>query len=392
MSTAGKIILKRGRDDSVKRFHPWIFSGAIHRIEGDVVEGDTVAVYSAEGAFLGRGHYQRGSIAVRLLTFCDEALDRDFFTRRISDAFTLRQRLGLPSTETSAYRLVHGEGDLLPGLIVDVYDAVAAVQAHSTGMYRQVGMLAEILQSVCGVAQVYNKSAQTAPIAGAKVVDGWLTGGVALPVVAREYGNVYEINPADGQKTGFFIDQRENRRWLQEYSCGANALNLFCYTGGFSVSALRGGAKSVVSVDSSAKAVALACKNVENNFGTTVNHTGVVDDVFNFLRQSGEKYDLIILDPPAFAKHHKDAANALQAYKRLNVRAMERLNDNGILFTFSCSQAIDKRQFREAVFSAAAITGRQVCILRQLAQSPDHPVNIFHPEGEYLKGLAVLVR
>jgi 23S rRNA (cytosine1962-C5)-methyltransferase len=391
-----KIYLKRGREESLKRFHPWIFSGAIQSVDSDVDEGDVVAVHSSDGEFLCKGHYEPGSIAVRILTFVDETIDERFFGDRIAEAYRLRKRTVLSSFADKAgdvYRLVHGEGDSLSGLVVDIYGDMAVVQAHSVGMGRSWKQIAKLLTEVCdGVRYVYNKSMTTMPKSKYAVADGWLSEAKTLPATVYEYGNRFEINPEEGQKTGFYIDQRENRLLLQQYSSSASVLNLFAYTGAFSVYALRGGATKVDSVDSSAKAIALANRNVELNFGTAANHRGTVADVSDYLKDADGIYDLIISDPPAFAKHQGAVRNALQAYKRLNAKAMERLASGGILFTFSCSQAIDKRQFSEAIFSAAAIAGRQASILHYLNQPADHPVNIYHPEGDYLKGLVIYVK
>jgi 23S rRNA (cytosine1962-C5)-methyltransferase len=389
-----KLSLKRGREDSVKRFHPWIFSGAVKNMDSTINEGDTVTVYSSEGEFLCRGHYESGSIAVRILTFVDEKIDAQFFRNRISEAYIMRTKyVSAFAGKTEVYRLVHGEGDLLSGLVVDIYGDLAVVQAHSTGMGKSLELIAKTLTDVCeDVEYVYNKSSSTLPKGRFTVDDGWLSDERELPVTVCEYGNFFEINPKDGQKTGFFIDQRENRLLLQNYSQGASVLNLFCYTGAFSVYALKGGAAKVESVDSSAKAITLVNKNIEQNFGFINYHKAIVSDTFEYLNKTNDKYDLIILDPPAFAKHLDAVKNALQAYKRINAKAMERLNTGGILFTFSCSQAIDRRQFLQAVFSAAAMTGRQASILHHLSQSADHPVSIYHPEGNYLKGLVIYVK
>jgi 23S rRNA (cytosine1962-C5)-methyltransferase len=405
-----KIFLKSGRDESIKRFHPWIFSGAVKSMDSGVNEGDVVAVYSSGGEFLCKGHYEPGSIAVRILTFVDEEIDEQFFRNRISKAYRLRKKYVLPAFtddkssdvqqfsifnfQFSIHRLVHGEGDLLSGLVVDVYGDMAVVQAHSIGMGRSWKLIAKVLTEVCdNIKYVYNKSLSTLPKGKYTVDDGWFADEKALPVTVYEYGNRFEINPEEGQKTGFYIDQRENRRLLQKYSQDASVLNLFSYTGAFSVYALRGGAAKVCSVDSSAKAVALANRNVELNFGDTANHCGTVSDVSDYLKETEDVYDLIISDPPAFAKHQGAVRNALQAYKRLNAKAMEKLAPSGgILFTFSCSQAINKQQFLQAIFSAAAIAGRQASILHYLNQPADHPVNIYHPEGDYLKGLVVYVK
>jgi 23S rRNA (cytosine1962-C5)-methyltransferase len=405
-----RIFLKRGREESIKRFHPWIFSGAIKSIDIGVNEGDIVSIYSSESEFLCRGHYEPGSIAVRILTFVDEEIDEQFFRKRISEAYRLRQKYVFPtfvgnipeqhlslithhSSLSNVYRLVHGEGDLLSGLVVDIYGDIAVIQTHSVGMGKSWKLIAKALTDVCdNIKYVYNKSSSTLPKSKYITNDEWLSDKRELPATVFEYGNCFEINPEEGQKTGFYIDQRENRLLLQKYSQGASVLNLFSYTGAFSVYALKGGAAKVESVDSSAKAIALANKNVELNFGNTANHRGTVADVFDYLKETDENYDLIILDPPAFAKHQSAVKNALQAYKRLNAKAMEKLVAGGILFTFSCSQAINKQQFLQAVFSAAAITERQVSILHYLNQPADHPVNIYHPEGDYLKGLVVYVK
>ena len=385
-----RIYLKQGRESSVKRFHQWIFSGAIKHIDGNVCEGDIVEIYSAEWEFLGRGHWQSGSIAVRILTFDDEQIDRKFFINRISDACLLRTKAGLTDNpDTDAYRLVHGEGDSLSGLVVDIYGDTAVMQAHSPGMWKQRETVALALQDVCPkIKCVYNKSSGTLQGTDFAVTDGALVGEARFPIIVRENGNLFEINPAEGQKTGFFIDQRENRRLLQAYARGASVLNLFCYTGGFSVYALRGDAHKIVSVDSSAKAIAALNRNMALNFGVD-SSAGTLADAFTFLKNTDENYNLIILDPPAFAKHHSAVSNALQAYKRLNAKAMERLSSGGVLFTFSCSQAVGEQQFVEAVFSAAAISNSKIKILHHLHQPADHPINIYHPEGNYLKGLAV---
>jgi 23S rRNA (cytosine1962-C5)-methyltransferase len=394
-----KIFLKHGREESIKRFHPWIFSGAIRNKDSGVDEGEIVSVYSSAGEFLCRGHYEpAGSIAVRILTFAEEEIDGRFFENRISEAYRLRRKCVLPAFAASAggdvYRLVHGEGDLLSGLVVDIYGDMAVVQAHSVGMGRSLKLIAKALTNVCDtIKHVYNKSLFTIPESKYSADDGWLSGKKELPASIYEYGNRFEINPEEGQKTGFYIDQRENRLLLQRYSQGASVLNLFSYTGAFSVYALRGGAAKVDSVDSSAKAIALANRNVELNFGNAANHKGTVSDVSGYLKETEDVYDLIIADPPAFAKHQGAIKNALQAYKRLNAKAMEKIAPSGgILFTFSCSQAINKQQFLQAIFSAAALAGRQAAILHYLNQPADHPVNIYHPEGDYLKGLAVYVK
>lgn len=394
MADIKRITLKRGKEESLKRYHPWIFSGAIQTSDGELEEGDLVDVYTAEGAFIARGHCQIGSIACRVLTFKEEAIDAAWWQMRVGQAYKLRQALGLiGSRETNCYRLIHGEGDSLPGLIVDIYGKTAVMQAHSVGMYVSRMAVAEAIRAVYGgqIEAVYDKSSGTLPFnSGIEAIDGYLFGHSSDEPVL-ENGGRYMANWEDGQKTGFFIDQRENRQLVKQYSAGRRVLNTFCYTGGFSVYALQGGAVSVDSVDSSQRAVELAQKNVMLNFGADAPHKAISEDAFDFLREIKDKYDLIILDPPAFAKHHKVLNNALQGYKKLNARAISQIAAGGILFTFSCSQAVSKEQFRLAVFSAAAIAGRKVRILHQVTQPADHPINIYHPEGEYLKGLVLYV-
>jgi len=382
------------------RRHPWIFSGAIDFIEAeeeaDIVEGALVEVYDHARKFIALGHYQIGSIAVRVLSFEQEPVDSAWCRRRISVAFDVRRTLGLvDNSETDCYRLVHGEGDGLPGLVVDIYGHTAVVQCHSVGMYRSRLEIAAAIRSVYGdrIEAIYDKSSQTLPFkADLGAVDGYLWGGpVAVPQVVSEHGERFLVNWEQGQKTGFFLDQRENRELVKRYARGRTVLNTFCYTGGFSVYALAGGAKEVCSVDSSERAVALATENIRLNFGDGAVHSEVAADAVEYLRNIGDRYDLIILDPPAFAKHHKVLGNAMQGYKRLNARALSQIRAGGILFTFSCSQAVSKELFRTTVFSAAAIAGRKVRILHQLTQPADHPIDIYHPEGEYLKGLVLYV-
>lgn len=391
-----RIFLKRGKEESLARCHPWIFSGAIERIEGDPEEGDVVDVYARSGEFLARGHYQIGSITVRVLSFEQEEIDAAWWEARLRAAWAVRRAIGLiDSPDTDCYRLVHGEGDNLPGLVIDIYGDVAVVQAHSVGMYRSRQAICEALRTVYGdrLAAVYDKSAQTLPYkAETGAVDGYLYGGGASTErIVTEHGNRFHVDWGVGQKTGFFLDQRENRALVGHYSAGRTVLNTFSYTGGFSVYALAGGAREVVSVDSSATAVALAVRNAELNFGPDVHHEGVASDVFDYLKTTDKQFDLIILDPPAFAKHHKVLGNATKGYTRLNARALSQIAPGGILFTFSCSQAVSRELFRTTVFTAAAIAGRRVRILHQLTQPADHPVNIYHPEGEYLKGLVLYV-
>ena len=388
-----RIYLKPKKEESLQRFHPWVFSGAIQSIEGNPAEGEEVEVYAADRSFLAVGHYQIGSIAVRVLSFAPCSINADFWRSRIRDAFSLRMAAGLVRENNTTYRLVHGEGDHLPGLIVDVYDQTAVMQAHSAGMHLVRTELAiAIIAEVKGVTQVYYKSETTLPFkAGLEPQDGYLIGGDVDTHVATENGLHFNVDWLRGQKTGFFVDQRDNRLLLEHYSQGKQVLNMFCYTGGFSVYAMRGGAKLVHSVDSSAKAVELTDKNIELNFPGDPRHSSFAEDAFKFMAANEFAYDLVVLDPPAFAKHREAIRNALRGYQRLNARGIAQIKPGGILFTFSCSQVITKEQFRLAVFSAAAETGRKVRILHQLSQPADHPVNIYHPEGDYLKGLVLYV-
>lgn len=394
MSPLIKVTLKKGKEQSVKRFHPWIFSGAIESMGGKPSEGDLVDVYSKEGEFLGRGHCQIGSITVRLLTFIDEPIDLEFWEKRLASAYAFRNSIGLSnSTETNVYRLVHGEGDMLPGLIIDYYNGTAIIQTHSVGMHLVRNEISLALQKVLGnkLQAVYDKSEGCIPFkAGIEHTDAYLWGQPASFEVL-ENGKKFSIDWLSGQKTGFFIDQRENRQLLQHYAKNRSVLNMFAYTGGFSVYALAGGASLVHTVDSSKKAIELANSNVALNFTNPGNHEAFATDAFDFLKDIKNKYDLIILDPPAFAKHTSALNNALQGYKRLNASALEQIEPGGILFTFSCSQVVDRENFRKAVFAAAASTGRNVRIMHQLTQPADHPINIYHPEGEYLKGLVLQV-
>jgi 23S rRNA (cytosine1962-C5)-methyltransferase len=389
-----KISLKPGKEQSVKRFHPWIFSGAIARMTGKPAEGEWVSVYSSENEFLAAGHYQIGSIAVRVLTFFDVEPDENFWKTKIENAWKLRQSLGFDNnTETNVFRLIHGEGDGLPGLIVDFYNGTAVMQSHSVGMFLIRDLLAEVLKDVLGerLKAVYDKSAKTLPFkADISPVDGYILGDPGDTEV-MEYGLKFKVDWQEGQKTGFFIDQRDNRLLVQQYSKNRNVLNMFCYTGGFSFYAMKGGAQKVHSVDASASAIEITNQNVELNFPGDSRHEAFVADGFEYLKNIKDQYDLIILDPPAFAKHRDTLPQALKGYKRINTRAFEQIRSGGVLFTFSCSQVVTKDQFREAVFSAAAIAKRNVRILHQLTQPADHPVNIYHPEGEYLKGLVLYV-
>jgi Predicted SAM-dependent methyltransferases len=389
-----KIFLKSGKDQSLKRFHPWVFSGAIARAEGNPEEGEVVEVYTAEKAFIAIGHAQIGSIAVRVLSFEQEAIDHQFWVKRLKAAFELRKALGLVAGEqNNAYRLVHGEGDNLSGLIVDVYAGTAVMQAHSPGMHFARLDIAKAMKEVMGddLKNIYYKSETTLPYkAELGQENEFLLGGHVEPV-AVENGLKFHADWLKGQKTGFFVDQRDNRSLLEKYSAGRSVLNMFCYTGGFSFYAMRGNAKLVHSVDSSGKAIELTNKNVELNFPGDSRHEAYAVDAFKFLDNMEEKYDLIILDPPAFAKHKDVLRNALQGYQKLNAKAFRKIKPGGILFTFSCSQVVSKDNFRLAVFSAAAQSGRKVRILHQLTQPADHPINIYHPEGEYLKGLVLYV-
>ncbi len=396
MKKDNDIYLLPKKEESLQRFHPWVFSGAIAKKPANIKEGDVVKVFSDKGEFLAVGHYQIGSISVRVLSFTDESIDEIFYTDRIFKAYKMRQEIGLIRADNNCFRLIHGEGDNLPGLIIDIYGETAVVQAHSVGMDCDKNLITNALLSVFGedkLKNIYYKSEGTLPYkVDINTCDGYLAGGKTDYFVAIENGNFFNIDWLKGQKTGFFIDQRENRSLLKKYACNRNVLNMFCYTGGFSVYALRGNAKMVHSVDSSSKAVMLTDENVRLNFPDETRHQSFSEDGFKFLRDmQKDKYDLIVLDPPAFAKHRGAINNALQGYKRLNIAALEKIAPGGILFTFSCSQAISKEQFRLSVFSATAIAQRKVRILHQLTQPSDHPINIFHPEGEYLKGLVLYV-
>ena len=392
--TYKKVYLKPGKEESLKRFHPWVFSGAIAKVEGEPEEGEIVDVYTSKKEFIACGHFQIGSIAVRVLSFHQEEIGHDFWKHRLEVALDLRRSLGLvDNPENNTYRLVHGEGDNLPGLIIDVYGQTAVMQAHSAGMHVYRMEIAEALSEVMGdiVKHIYYKSETTLPYkADLGPENGFIKGG-SPENVALENGLKFHVDWLKGQKTGFFVDQRENRHLLERYSKGRNVLNMFCYTGGFSFYAMRGGANLVHSVDSSAKAIDLTNQNVELNFPGDERHQAFAEDAFKYLDRMGDQYDLIILDPPAFAKHRDALRNALRGYSKLNAKAFEKIKPGGILFTFSCSQVVDKKDFRNAVFTAAAQSGRSVRILHQLTQPGDHPVNIYHPEGEYLKGLVLYV-
>ncbi len=403
-----QVQLKRGKEESLLRFHPWVFSGALARIDDGIGEGDVVSVVKADGTHIATGHYQKGSIAVRVLTFGDEPIDDDFWRRRLTQALLARRAMGLTDNPlTTAYRLVHGEGDMLPGLVVDVYGQTAVMQAHSMGMHRSRQLIARLLTEVTQgtIAHVYYKSEAT--LAFAQPENGFLVGG-SEQNTAMENGLQFYADWTTGQKTGFFVDQRDNRALLEHYARGRRVLNMFCYTGGFSFYAMRGGAELVHSVDSSAKAIELTQRNVELNYPGDQRHQAFCDDAFHFLDSipspsalhpspstlhpsPSSPYDLIVLDPPAFAKHRAALHNALKGYTRLNAKAFEKIAPGGLLFTFSCSQVVTKEHFRNAVFTAAAQARRQVRILHQLHQPADHPINIYHPEGEYLKGLVLYV-
>jgi 23S rRNA (cytosine1962-C5)-methyltransferase len=391
-----EIKLRPKKDESLKRFHPWVFSGAIAHKPDNITEGEIVRVLASDNTFLGVGHYQIGSIAVRILSFEDERIDALFYEKRIAEAYKMRVDINLVHTDNNTYRLIHGEGDNLPGLIIDIYANTAVIQAHSVGMHKDLTLIADALKKVLPydvLQSIYYKSEGTLPYkADIEPEDAYVFGGENESKIALENGLKFHIDWLKGQKTGFFVDQRENRELLEFYAKNRNVLNMFCYTGGFSVYALRGGAAQVDSVDSSAKAMMITEQNVQINFENDTRHLSYTEDAFKFLKESTHgKYDLIVLDPPAFAKHRGAINNALQGYKKLNVSAFEKIKSGGILFTFSCSQVISKEQFRLAVFSAAAISGRKVRILYQLTQPADHPVNIYHPEGEYLKGLVLYV-
>ena len=388
-----RVILRRGKEESLKRFHPWVFSGAIERMD-DVEEGDLVSVYSHEGEHIGNGHYQIGSIAVRILAFDDSEIDAAFFEQRLLAAYKMRQALGLIREDNNAFRLVHGEGDFLPGLVIDIYGHTAVMQAHSPGMHFARNLIADALTRLPDglVKNVYYKSETTLPYKAHLDPQNAYIVGEYDQDVAMENGLQFHVDWLKGQKTGFFVDQRENRSLLEHYAQGRRVLNMFCSTGGFSFYALRGGAQLVHSVDSSAKAISLTDANVALNFPECDRHESFAVDAFKYLAEmEKDAYDLIILDPPAFAKHKTALKNALIGYRKLNVKAFEKIVSGGILFTFSCSQAVNKEQFRLAVFSAAAIARRKVRILHQLTQPADHPINIYHPEGEYLKGLVLYV-
>ena len=389
-----KIILKPGKDRSVFRYHPWIFSGAIARADGHPQEGELVKVYSSDNRYLATGHCQIGSIAVRILTFTDEPINYSFWKKRIEKAYQKREAIGLtPTPDNNVFRLVHGEGDNLPGLVIDYYAGVAVIQFHSVGMFLEKNNIVKALSEVLGsqLTAIYDKSEGTLPYKAAiEPKNGYLY-GKAENFIALENGLKFNVDWLEGQKTGFFIDQRENRKLLEKYAYRKQVLNMFCYTGGFSFYAMRGGAESVDSVDVSARAIELTNQNVELNFPGDTRHKAFAEEAFRFLEDSYNKYDLIILDPPAFAKHQNVLNNAIQGYKKLNRKGIEVIKPGGIIFTFSCSQVMTRELFRQTVFTAAANTGRKVSVLHHLTQPADHPVSIYHPEGEYLKGLVLYV-
>lgn len=388
------IYLKHGKEESLKRFHPWIFSGAIHHMDDGIAEGDTVRVITADGDCIAVGHYQKGTITIRVLSFQDIVIDESFWRSRIQSALAMRECIGMANNpDNNTYRLVHGEGDCLPGLVIDCYGTTAVMQAHSVGMHVCREQICKVLVDVMGerIRNVYYKSETTLPFKAALGQENGFIYGHTDDNTAVENGLKFHVDWLKGQKTGFFVDQRENRLLLEHYAKGKSVLNMFCYTGGFSVYAMRGGAKIVHSVDSSAKAVELTNLNVAMNFPNDNRHEAFCEDAFKYLDENDKKYDLIVLDPPAFAKHRMALHNALKGYIRLNIKGLQRIKPGGILFTFSCSQAVNKENFRNAVFTAAAQAGRNVRILHQLHQPADHPVNIYHPEGEYLKGLVLYV-
>lgn len=388
------IYLKRGKEESLLRFHPWVFSGAIHHADAGIQEGETVRVIASTGDFIAVGHYQVGSIAVRVLSFSDITIDQSFWRERLAAAITMRCHIGIADNpENNTYRLVHGEGDWLPGLVIDCYGSTAVMQAHSVGMHLNRMDICQALTDVMGdrIQQVYYKSETTLPYkAHLEEEDGFIFGHTDDDI-AVENGLKFHVDWLRGQKTGFFVDQRENRSLLEHYSKDKSVLNMFCYTGGFSVYAMRGGAKCVHSVDSSAKAIEITNNNIGLNFPGDPRHEAYCEDAFRFLEEKKDKYDIVVLDPPAFAKHRAALHNALKGYIRLNAKGIRLVKEGGLLFTFSCSQAVSKDQFRSAVFTAAAQSGRKVRIIHQLHQPADHPINIYHPEGEYLKGLVLYV-
>ena len=389
-----KIILKSGKDQSLRRYHPWVFSGAIKKMDENIREGELVKVFDNKAEFLAMGHYQIGSIAIRVVSFEDREPNSEFWFEKISHLFEYRQKIGLIDSEsTNVYRLVHAEGDGMPGLIADYYNGVLVLQFHSVGMYLIRDVLAEAFKKVLGdrLVAIYDKSKKTLPYKADIEPENGLIFGELNDLPVKEHNNFFIVDFEKGQKTGFFIDQRENRKLVEKYSSGKKVLNLFGYSGGFSVYALRGKASLVHTVDSSKSAIKQADENIKLNFPDSSTHEAIVADAFDYLETANNKYDLIILDPPAFAKHHNVLHQALQGYKRLNAKAFECIRPGGIIFTFSCSQVVSKENFRKSIFVAAANSGRSVRILFQLTQPVDHPISIYHPEGEYLKGLVLYV-
>lgn len=394
MTIAGKIILKKGKEFSIERQHPWIFSGAIQRTEGSLSDGCWVEAADSKGKTLGFGHFQNGSIAVRILHFGNEYPPNDFWHRKVMRALSVRKAVNLPSVATNAFRLIHGEGDGLPGLIIDYYNEAIVMQAHSAGMHKDRIEISNALQEVFGrdLKSIYYKSQSTLPGKDRDArEDEYIYGLGVVPHVINEYGNKFYVDWEDGQKTGFFLDQRENRRLLAEFSRGRRVLNTFCYTGGFTIYALNSNAEVVHSVDASEKAIAITRKNIELNGFDDKIHSCYAEDTFDFLRDKQDQYDLIVLDPPAFAKHRDARHQAVKGYQRLNTEAMRVIRPGGILFTFSCSQVVDRQLFYDTIVSSAIQSNRQIKVLNHLSQPPDHPVSIFHPEGEYLKGLVLYV-
>ncbi len=394
MAAIVKISLKAGKDEAVRRFHPWIFSGAINKIHGNIAEGDVVEIYSNRDEYLATGHYQIGSIAVRIFSFKKESPDINFWKSKLAAAYQLRKVLGLiDNPNTNVYRLVHAEGDGLPGLIIDYYNGTAVIQSHSIGMHYSKPFIVDALKEIYQdkLKAVYDKSTETLPkMAKIDCNDGYLFGNAETKEVL-ENGNAFFVDWEGGQKTGFFIDQRDNRKLLSDYSKGKKIVNTFCYSGGFSVYALKAGAEMVHSVDSSKKAIELTEKNILLNNFNNAQHLSIAEDTMDFLKHTTDTFDVIVLDPPAYAKHNDAKHNAVQGYKRLNAIALSKINKGGILFTFSCSQVINRQLFNATITAAAIESGRQIKILHQLSQPADHPVNIYHPEGEYLKGLVLFV-
>ncbi|MDA3821396.1 MAG: class I SAM-dependent rRNA methyltransferase [Bacteroidales bacterium] len=394
MSETVKIVLKSGKDQSLRRRHPWVFSGAIKKIYGQAAEGEIVDVYDNKDEKLGSGHFQTGSIAIRMLSIGDEVIGDDFWNQKIEAAWKHRQEEEVYKPEqTNVFRLVNAEGDGMPGLIIDYYNGAAVIQVHSVGMFKQLDVIVEVLKTLkeLPIDTIYNKSKNTLHEQPGIVPVNELLFGERIEGDVLQYGNSFHVNWERGQKTGFFIDQRENRKLLEHYSKGKKVLNMFCFSGGFSVYALRGGAELVHSVDSSGHAVDLTRLNIDTNFPEQKNHEAFATDAFEYLQNIDQKYDVIILDPPAFAKHQRVLNNALQGYKKLNQQSIAQISPGGVIFTFSCSQAVSKENFRKSVFAAAANTGRNVRVLHQMTQPTDHPVSIYHPEGEYLKGLVLKV-